>query len=577
MSSPFFPGFSSPIDALSRVNEENERRNAKTQDSIDRLQALRRQQQDDELRQQKRQEDLNQRDFNQLMQLTQLGVPPKDSIPVLTHLTPGQGQFATSVFKTFKKKETEEQQRADLPGQVERAGLLQAGLQNPNLSPGARTSSESALADLNAAVDASPLGPEFRRRSTADAANITAGTEIGLAEDIATERRTVGRQKAREKREIIVGQDDDLVHSLSTAMGGVFNGEINQSDVDDTIASLDEIPGMTASRKDAIVSLATSQSLSEGIRRRAASRSVASGAQERFLFAEAERDSIRNQLIQVIAGEAPEGSSPDFDAIEAQVDKEMSQITDAQWQTVVSDRGFIDPYALAKFKEARFVGTFPKATVTRMRQTRVGQLELSFALDRLKVATLKYSGQVESGEAIGGAGIPDKVLDLFEAFGESPAAAIELRFAAREYVTALLKARQGSRPSDFDLKLYLAFAPTIRDMGNHQAMTKINALQRALDDQIRASGPDQARIMRFKSLPQTERTKKHLGKIDALIKEVTDADGNLIRELTDEELDLFVGTEAANWQATDGHKYRDPKYGLTNDPLVLDAVREALQ
>ena len=169
-----------------------------------------------------------------------------------------------------------------------------------------------------------------------------------------------------------------------------------------------------------------------------------------------------------------------------------ANIPDSEIRLMVAGRRAEDPLNdrwYAAGEELLFLPSNNPAEANRIRETRRNQGILLDMFDEAEASFRELERAHANGEAIAGPFITSNFLDFFSQAGVDigPAAAAYKNFGF-EFVSTLLRARQGSRPSDFDLRMYLALMPMPSEVGLSSAVGKFDAMRKSLRISLRAFG-----------------------------------------------------------------------------------------
>ena len=172
--------------------------------------------------------------------------------------------------------------------------------------------------------------------------------------------------------------------------------------------------------------------------------------------------------------------------------------TGAKMRLMGQGLAWVDPYFASK-GELRFGhATRPEEAIKRQ-ETRRAQVMLMDTVERLEDSFVDLKAAMDRGEVpFAGPGLPSGVSDGANFFGLGSPEVERYRAAQFLFVSGLLKATQGSRPSDFDLQMYLALAPGLQEIQSGTAAAKIKLLRETVDSSIRSEGIGVDRIRHLK-------------------------------------------------------------------------------
>jgi len=175
----------------------------------------------------------------------------------------------------------------------------------------------------------------------------------------------------------------------------------------------------------------------------------------------------------------PEGRDPQSRTIDAMVAANKfeqgtgPEPSENQWgYLMLSNRAYTDQ------RTGEFVYTGGTKDAAKQRDTRRSVYELGL---RARELVDTYLDVVEN-PARTGAVIGDPLgQELLRLFGEENPFAAAYGVQMREYISILLKARQGSRPSDWDFKMYLTLIPSLTETRSASGIARLNQSLKSLD------------------------------------------------------------------------------------------------
>jgi hypothetical protein len=253
--------------------------------------------------------------------------------------------------------------------------------------------------------------------------------------------------------------------------------------------------------------------------------------------------------------------------------EEVAGVNPANFRLLAQDRVAVDPYA--RFHgELRFAPTTGTADARKFEETRSAQLELRSSFDTMQSSFTALREAVSEGTSSTtgiGPGRPNAISDVRTWLGSGSPEAEGYKASMFQFVTALLKARQGSRPSDFDLKMYLALAPTLQEALAGTADAKLGVLRETLDASVSAASrsPMANQVMERKAISLDPTGRKAVGQVNSLLLKMnTDPDS-----VTDEDIINAFGNDLTMWQNSPNGK----RFLLPNAPMLSDAAAEAVR
>jgi hypothetical protein len=365
----------------------------------------------------------------------------------------GTYRYLSALQKSRKKQVKKEEERAQLPGRAALAAALgpsirDRGEQGP-LLPG----QEAVARGRETAAAAGLTGERRLLEAMARQQALGRSPEALGAERVAI--RGEGRQTARLRREEFVGL-------VTSRMADIDLGLATESLSEEQFAGELVRQGFSRSDAYAMVSEARFRRDEMRARRKEQRGGVTAGQQQASL----ERDA----MLRMYQGQWPgHRINPDDVLLEQ------------------TGRRAYDPLS-EMLGEPRFIHTQSKEEAVKVRDTRRQQGVLVGMLDLAQEAFREMrTAAEEKGIPVGpllGAGVQD----VFAALGMQPAEVARFRNAQFEFVSTLLRARQGSRPSDYDLRMYLALMPLLTETLSPAADAKFGAMKDSLMLSLRAYG-----------------------------------------------------------------------------------------
>jgi hypothetical protein len=220
------------------------------------------------------------------------------------------------------------------------------------------------------------------------------------------------------------------------------------------------------------------------------------------------------------------------------------------------------------------VPTAGKEDQRKMYQEFAAADALDAQIDDVEASFMAVRQKVQSGEiASVGPWIPEKWQDVLRFAGAQDPDVAQLKVRSFLTISFVLKAIQGSRPSDFDFKNFLAVMPQLQEILSESGPARLSALRKLIrNNQLGRFSPGvRARTMQMKA--EMKKRSKHKGEDAVLDAEYQKYLGvALDEEATVEEkraalVDLLQAGE--KWRATGAADNWVP-------PAAADAIRPSL-
>ena len=175
-----------------------------------------------------------------------------------------------------------------------------------------------------------------------------------------------------------------------------------------------------------------------------------------------------------------------FESLNVEVTPEMRKAIERGERLILHNEGaFFDPRSEAIGKPL-YHRASSKAAAAKQEEALRSQLVMRGQFD---IVRSSFQGLREAAKVRGGiANVPEAIQDIRETFGASDPAVAAYRNARFQFVSALLKATQGARPSDFDLRMYLSLLPFSSEALSGAADEKLRIMEQQLELQMRVSG-----------------------------------------------------------------------------------------
>jgi hypothetical protein len=240
----------------------------------------------------------------------------------------------------------------------------------------------------------------------------------------------------------------------------------------------------------------------------------------------------------------------------------------------------VDPF-FAKRGQFVLVPIANAADARRFREVRQNQESLLHASALMRKKFFALRNAVEEGRVTAGPGLTDTFFDAMNFVGMQPAEVAGYRTASFQWVAAFLKATQGARPSDFDLRMFMALVPSLTEVLAESGPEKLNVLEESMLNAMRVVGDPRFSqdIEAIKRFGRTPLEKELEGKADRL--RIRFEEGELTPdnfmddgEMKDflKKMNEFSTSERAQKFILPGYDVRAP----TLRPAIQKALDEAL-
>lgn len=224
------------------------------------------------------------------------------------------------------------------------------------------------------------------------------------------------------------------------------------------------------------------------------------------------------------------------------------------------ERLVLDPYS-DEVGEPIWLQVGSPAEATKVREARFAlkESEQLFGLVRDSLADLRLAKE-RNPSLWAGPGFTEGIQRFLANFGATPPEVAAYMNATFLLVSSTLKATQGARPSDFDLRMFMALMPLVTEVFSPAADSKMRIFGRSLEIQKRAPLDNRraAEIDRIKNQPKTEADRRAEAAWRALDRKVQDGTA------TPADYDQFNDV-LRQWQQARGNLFILPGMG---DPKV---------
>lgn len=362
--------------------------------------------------------------------------------------------------KAYKARQQEELARQEsLAGAGAIGGLMAPTVdQRGNLveSPNAQQAAEALQRAMGLSPDLAPL-----IQNRADIARMAQERQVREGRAATQEQRGFALGQQAESRDFSRGKE--LLETTASRIGeeiaaGSYAGR------EPLISSLMESAGLSRTRATKLVSEAEyrGQALAKKIAREEIG---AQGKRGDVILMEAQERAIRNRF-------------PDFD--DEQYIKDAAVLT-------LNNKAAHATFAEELLGRPVVVPVSGSTEANRVSQRQAALMEMWEQKD-----VLRDSFNAMRAAGVGGPLQTDSFFDALNLFGAQPAEVAAYRSSALLFASALLKATQGSRPSDFDFKNFLALVPKTTEVYSRSADAKLDQLENILRIQAAADTNDPA-------------------------------------------------------------------------------------
>jgi len=531
MSAPLPP----PPDFLRMAMAAQEERRRQQQDMLQQL-AMQREQQD-------RIAAGQERDFHTAMDFAEKGVPLNTIFQNVPNLPIAKAELVKAIAK--KKKED----AAQAEGETEAAGASTKLAQLVGNARGDVSQIDPGMLDQLKIqlLQGGTSSPESKINEMVALARSNEAARIrGDKEQITQESQLAGARASAVQRVGFSGPGGEQVSALSGLMAAQRAGLVPEGTVAKAYARIEQDIGPASAAKVRSDALTTASSdYAKLLERRTSVNQGKAGNVQKY-------EDLKETLIQDYGPE------------------QVSKTGDAWLRLFANGDAAEDAYAKA-LGELRLVRVTSPTDAQQFINLREGQLELRGSFDTMQSSFSALRSAVQEGRAPGvGPGSPTFMQDLRTFFGKGSPEAEAYRSSMFQFVTALLKAKQGSRPSDFDMKIYLAQAPTLQEVLSGTAEAKLDVLRQSLDTSVLANtrSPFAGQVQAKKKIPLDSAGRRAVGNVQILMDKM-EKDPNSI---TDDDLINAFGPSLDNWQAGQGRAYQMRQPGVVGDN-VQDAFR----
>lgn len=221
--------------------------------------------------------------------------------------------------------------------------------------------------------------------------------------------------------------------------------------------------------------------------------------------------------------------------------------TPAQFRVLSDQKGFVDPVALSQ--GVVLIEPAPGGTteINNRTEARIATWTLRNDFGRVRRAWDNLETAVASGRVpFVGPGIPTTASDAMTWLGQGSPEAESYKSSSFLMVGSLLKMMQGARPSDFDMRSYLATMPTLQEAGSLTGKAKLDTMQDMLDQQVAVRAGARGR-----GIPSTRPGAAAESEIGKKLLSLQNSDGSLNAEATER----FLVEELPKWQASEGKRW----------------------
>lgn len=443
--------------------------------------ALARRKEEEDRARQRAFEDERRRDHarNQYLSLIESGVDPKTAAQV-TNVDQGFEGIGKVAHKRYKENESErerirsEQQITSITPTLQNVLDAASSEQNLESLPEDVTSlvGIARLAELQGRYGQDVVSQALARASAAARSNTAARTDViegerrraQLSESMAirSERRALGREIAGETRAQAQGAVDTIIRGTAQS---IVLGQTDAADPTAVRDQLSRLPGMTGATLDRTLDRVMIE-IEQTVPTLLAQAASATGDQPEVRAAELRFDLWKDQFGEGVLNN--------------------HGLTRRHAETVERGIAFLDPVAAAE-NIPLLVPAQDSADARKQRQSRLELSRLSNSFDQLEDAYEALGSAIESGRVLPTPMFDRDMLASLSRTGLLSAEQSTFLNATLFFPSYLLKSVQGSRPSDFDFKNFLALAPLPAEVGTQAGDAKMRYLRTMIDDQL--SGP----------------------------------------------------------------------------------------
>jgi hypothetical protein len=171
---------------------------------------------------------------------------------------------------------------------------------------------------------------------------------------------------------------------------------------------------------------------------------------------------------------------------EAEADGIVNAIPDAVWRNTARGKSAWDPVA-RRDGVYNPVGFTDAAEARKFTEARIAQIEFQDLVPQMRETWNALRDATLRGETTAGAVFGmDSVQDFFNILGMQDPEVAAWRNMRQIMASKVLKAVQGSRPSDFDFRMYLALFPSATEAVAKSAEAKLDLFEKQLTIQMNA-------------------------------------------------------------------------------------------
>lgn len=219
-----------------------------------------------------------------------------------------------------------------------------------------------------------------------------------------------------------------------------------------------------------------------------------------------------------------QGKRADVIAMNAEVEALMEQFPEANRAKVERDvsrmlngTAIRDPLGEDLIGRPVFLSVSGQKEAGEVRERRRAIMETREQFFALRDSFEDLRFKVESGEVSAGALRTTSYFDALNLLGAQPAEVAAYRTNATIFAASLLKAMQGSRPSEFDFKMYLAMPPTLTEIAAGSADAKLDQLDNMIRIQaLSESDPAARKAVKQSMRPDTPADQRARSRVRSL-------------------------------------------------------------